>query len=341
MPYLKEDESCPAMVLVSGGGSTALDEWVRVWNGRGYAAIALDICGCKPEIPIPQQGGLPKKKHDFPGPSGWQASYAQMNEKTENHWQYHAITALLRAHTIISNTKGVDPKRVGITGMSWGGIITCLMMGIDSRYAAGIPVYGCGFLSEISWGQGYKQYDDAKPEDIRKWHKYWDPMHYLPNTKIPTLWVTGTNDGFSLDIFKKSYSLTSDPTISIIFEMPHGIQCAWAPKEIHHFTDSIFRGGAPLPKHIKTHIENGKIISLFQSARPLMKAEILYTRALGMWVDRKWRKISVLPEEIDNVYKIITELPVGVTAAFVNAWDDRDVFVSSPHLEVINGIAKP
>ena len=32
-------------VLVHGGGGTAFDAWVRLWNDRGYAAIAMDLAG--------------------------------------------------------------------------------------------------------------------------------------------------------------------------------------------------------------------------------------------------------------------------------------------------------
>jgi len=38
----------PAMVLIHGGGGTAFDRWVKVWNSRGYAAISMDLCGCVP-----------------------------------------------------------------------------------------------------------------------------------------------------------------------------------------------------------------------------------------------------------------------------------------------------
>ena len=335
MPYLQKGQTCPAMVLVHGGGGTAFDEWVRLWNGRGYAAIVIDQCGCKPETPIPQLRGV-RERHDSPGPTGWDASWHQMDEEVESHWQYHAITALLRAHTLISNTEGVDPDRVGITGISWGGYITSLMMGIDSRYAAAIPVYGCGFVTENSaWS--ISGYDNARPADVKKWAKYWAPEHYIPSARMPTLWVTGTNDGaYHMDSFKKSYSLAPDPTVSIGVEMGHSHSHGWAPKEIHHFTDSIFRGGAPLPEHTETRIENSHIVSTFKSSRPLMRAEICYTRALGMWPDRKWNTISVPPEETGTSYRVTTELPVGTTVAFVNVWDDRDVFASSPHIESVN-----
>ena len=39
----------PAMVLIHGGGGTAFAEWVRLWNKRGYAAIAIDTRGNLPE----------------------------------------------------------------------------------------------------------------------------------------------------------------------------------------------------------------------------------------------------------------------------------------------------
>jgi len=336
MPYLKTGNSCPAMVLVHGGGGTALDEWVRLWNGRGYAAIAIDLGGCKPETPIPLDGVI-HERHEYAGPAGCHASFAQMNDAVEHHWQYHAITALLRAHTILANTDGVDASRIGITGVSWGGIITCLMMGIDPRYAAAISVYGCGFLADIPFGQGYEEYNNAKPEELDKWHEYWDPRHYLPNATMPTLWMTGANDGFALDVLKQSYSSTPDPTLCIAIDMPHGHSCAWTPRETHHFTDAIFRGGAPLPEHVSTHIDNGQLVCTFKSARPLMKAEFYYTRALGLWSDRKWRATPVSTDEMDSPYTVTAQLPARTTAAFVNVWDDRDLLVSSPHIDMTTG----
>jgi cephalosporin-C deacetylase-like acetyl esterase len=333
MPYLPEGAHRPGMVLVHGGGGTAFDEWVRLWNGRGYAAIAVDLCGCQPATSASKEG-MAHQQHDFSGPAGWNASFTQMRNDVTDHWQYHAITALLRAHTILANTKGVDPTRIGITGISWGGYITSLMMGIDPRYAAAIPVYGCGFITENSvWRDN--GYDNTKAEDIKKWGEYWDPMHYLPNAKTPTLWVNGTNDfAYPLDSFKKSYSCLANPTISIGVEMGHSHGHGWAPREIHHFTDALFKGEAPLPEHIKTHIEDKRILATFTSVRPLMTTEICFTRASGMWQDRKWNTLPAVSEATAESYSIHAELPVGTTVAFINVWDDRGNCVSSPHIEL-------
>src|SRR4051812_48446820 len=58
----------PAMVLIHGGGGTAFDRWVKLWNSRGYAAIAMDLCGC---VPVRENSSW--KRHEHGGPPGWDA----------------------------------------------------------------------------------------------------------------------------------------------------------------------------------------------------------------------------------------------------------------------------
>ena len=40
-----KDNPVPGVVLVHGGGGTAFADWVKMWNDRGYAAIAIDTEG--------------------------------------------------------------------------------------------------------------------------------------------------------------------------------------------------------------------------------------------------------------------------------------------------------
>ena len=42
----------------------------------------------------------------------------------------------------------VQDEQVGLMGVSWGGIISSIVLGIDQRFAFTIPVYGCGYLNE-------------------------------------------------------------------------------------------------------------------------------------------------------------------------------------------------
>ena len=69
---LQPGETCPAMVLLHGGGGTAFDVWVELWNARGYAAITFDQCG---DIPSEQRfgDGAPHARHPDGAcaPPGW------------------------------------------------------------------------------------------------------------------------------------------------------------------------------------------------------------------------------------------------------------------------------
>lgn len=61
----------PGIILIHGGGATALANWVRLWNARGFAALAMDNCGGVPawsESPY-SQPIWPRHAHS--GPAGW------------------------------------------------------------------------------------------------------------------------------------------------------------------------------------------------------------------------------------------------------------------------------
>src|SRR5881396_1135128 len=102
----------PAMVLIHGGGGTAFAEWVRLWNKRGYAAIAMDTCGNLPETAPDGKPWAPSKNHhDFGAPQGW-GGFAQIDEPVTDQWSYHAVAAAVLAHSLIRSFPEVDPKRI-------------------------------------------------------------------------------------------------------------------------------------------------------------------------------------------------------------------------------------
>ncbi len=132
----------PAMVLVHGGGGSAFHRWVKMWVDRGYAAISMDTCGA-----ISGNGYNNHKRHDFSGPAGW-GDFTGVDKPIEDQWTYHAVAAVTRAHSLLRSWEGVDADRIGITGISWGGYLTCISASVDKRYKFAAPVYGCGFLGE-------------------------------------------------------------------------------------------------------------------------------------------------------------------------------------------------
>ena len=45
---------------------------------------------------------------------------------------YNAVSQAILAHNILRADEKVDSSRIGITGISWGGVITSLAIGYDT-----------------------------------------------------------------------------------------------------------------------------------------------------------------------------------------------------------------
>ena len=180
VPKVKPGEKVPAMVLVHGGGGTAFDEWVRLWVDRGYAAIAMDTCG---QLPVGNYGKW--FRDDQGGPPGW-GGFDQMAWPREDQWTCHAIADVILAHSLIRSLPEVDPERTGVTGISWGGDLTCIVAGVDRRFKLAVPVYGCGFYRDTAFEGELRK---LRPEGADRWMGWWDPSVYLGSADLPMLWV--------------------------------------------------------------------------------------------------------------------------------------------------------
>ncbi|HTU24023.1 MAG TPA: acetylxylan esterase [Pirellulales bacterium] len=325
-PANPTEKKLPAIVLVHGGGGSAFAEWVQLWNARGYAAIAMDLCGC---VPIGTHGHW--QHHDLAGPPGWDASFEQLADPIHEQWTYQAVSAVVLAHTLIRSFPEVDAERVGVTGVSWGGYLTSIVSGVDDRFRFAAPVYGCGFLGDNSvW---LPQLEKLGREQARLWLDRWDPSVYLPGAKMPMLWINGTNDfAYPMDSWQKSYLLPTGPrTLSLRVRMPHGAPAGQAPEEIRVLAESLFRHGKPLPRIVDQGITDNTAWATFESAEPVVRAELLYTADTGKWQERKWEQA---PAEIDQAAtRVSAPIPASAKVFYLNLIDDRDCIVSTRHVE--------
>lgn len=315
------EASVPGMVLVHGGGGAAFKHWVKMWNDRGYAAIAMDLIGMDGDGQRLPDGG-PRLEHEdiFDTALPW-----------EDYWTYHSVARVIRAHSLLASQPRVDAARTGITGISWGGYLTCIVAGLDGRFGCAVPVYGCGFLQESSAEGWMEIFDAMAPQDRRTWHDLCDPSVYLPGATMPMLFVCGTNDfAYHLDSYKKSYSLVKSPlTVCVKHEMDHGHEPGWAPAEIQMFADHFFRGAPALPRIGRAGCEGGTVRATFTSDCPVEHGYLVYTKDTGVWPERKWHKE---PATLGDG-EVCAPLPQAATACFLAVEDDRGGYVSTPHEE--------
>ena len=328
IPKITAPEKAPGLVLVHGGGGTAFEEWVRLWVGRGYAAIAMDTCGC-----VSSGGYANHPRHEHGGPPGW-GGFDQIDQPIRDQWPYHAVADVILAHSLICSFPGVDPERTGLTGISWGGYLACIVAGVDQRFKFAAPVYGCGFLGDNSrWVDTFKQMGQAKSQ---QWLKLWDPAVYLPHAQMPLLWVTGTTDpAYPMDSLQKSYRLSKAPrTLCVRVGMSHGHGGPGEnPEEIHAMASAVLKDGADLARITTKGREGQNVWVAFESRTPILKAELNYTTDTCQWAKRGWKTI---PANLDTkACRAVAVLPKNASVYYINIVDERNLIVSSEHEEVL------
>ncbi|MBQ2718803.1 MAG: acetylxylan esterase, partial [Clostridia bacterium] len=250
-PARKSGERVPAIVLVHGGGGTAYDVWVKQWCERGYAALALDTTGGFPSEEgrgrsysegqrVPYTPRTRSELGEYvSGPENDEAR--TMHLPPEETWLYHAVSAVILAHSLLRTFPEVDAHRVGIMGISWGGVVTSHTLAYDRRFAFAIPVYGSAYLAT----------GDSKLNRIYRdfgVDRYFDAQRDLAALPFPVLWQCHDRDSnFSVDANVRSYLATKGSgAVLAITAMGHAHTCAWSREEPFLFADGAIGRGEGL-----------------------------------------------------------------------------------------------
>lgn len=315
----------PGIVLVHGGGGTAFRQWVEQWNERGFAAIAIAHEGQVERREAPRTWA----KHAWPGPAR-SGHYQDSSKPLKDQWMYHAVADTILANSLLRSLP-VDENKVGVMGVSWGGVITSTVMGIDSRFAFAIPTYGCGQMADVKnhWG--------AALGDNTFYREVWDPVHYLPQANMPSLWFSWPEDRhFPLDSQAASYRATSGTyMVSLLPGMKHSTRAAWTPPDSYAFAKSIVDDGKPWCLLVDQRA-NGEVLEVvFESTKPLDRAMLFSTSDVGYTGSRKWVKsdADLQKLESDGRWLVKAQIPVGATACFINV-TSGDLTVSSRYKEM-------
>ena len=331
----KPGDRVPGIVLVHGGGATALAHWVRLWTARGYAAISMDTCGGVPRVngkkPENPAWGPDWDRHEWSGPVGWGNCLTNALAAVRDQWPYHAVAAVIRSRLFLAARPEVDPEAIGVTGVSWGGYLTCIAASVDHSFRFAVPVYGCGFLASHSEWQG----ELARLGDAgRRWCGLWDPSVYLPKATAPFLWVDGTGDfHYPLDSLARSAALVKGSRFVTIKDMIHSHGAPGEnPPEILAFADHALGrdGGKGWVSFSGIRVGKGAVdLAVDLGGRPVDRVELVWTcDANPEWHRRVWEARTV--EDADpKGGKLHIPLPDDVRALTVNLVRDGEMTYSS------------
>lgn len=318
----------PAIVLVHGGGGTAFREWAELWARRGYAAIAMDLAGHRPIEGKNAHDRNNRTRLENGGPNqGDDEKFGSITKDPGEQWPYHAVAAVIRAHSLIRSFDEVDAGRTAVTGISWGGYLTCIVAGVDSRFKAAIPVYGCGHLQENSaWTD---RLNKMPAEQRELWTQLWDPKQYLPSVSMPILFVNGTNDfAYPLDSYMKSFDdVRGDKQIRVTVNMPHGHPPGWEPKEIGLFVDQTLQKANILTRPGEPKLD-GKVVTCECTGglKKLLEAKLHYTTDEGPINKRTWQSVDA---KINDRTITAAAPPGNATIWFLTVMDELGATLST------------
>ncbi len=277
----------PGIVLVHGGGGTAFKEWVKKWNDHGFAAISIAVEGQTDEAQPGAKPGVAWKQHTWAGPAR-KGIYQDGDEPLTNQWMYHAVADTVLANSLLRSLPEVDAKKVGVAGISWGGVITSTVIGIDGRFAFAVPIYGCGhmFDADNQWGRALG--------DNSLYREVWDPMVRIKKARMPVLWLSWPGDDhFPLDCQSACYRAARGPRmVALLPGMRHSHPAGWNPPDSYAFAESIVRKGKPWLRQASCQEQDGAVRVEIVSAKPIDRAVLISTTDTGFTGGRKWTETS-------------------------------------------------
>ena len=235
---------------------------------------------------------------------------------------------VILAHSLIRSFKEVNPDKTAITGISWGGYLTNIVAGLDHRFQAAVPVYGCGFLHRNSaWLGAFSRMNEQQKT---KWVTLWDPSQYVGSAQMPMLLVNGGTDfAYPPDSHAQTFALIQAPkTLHFVPQLRHG-HIFDKPRCIETFIAHHLKEGPPLAELQALKLSKEQVTLNVNSERKLKSAALHFsTEALpGDPRNRKWQ---TLPAQVKGK-QVLSQLPPAEAVIwFLTVTDQEGNTVTTP-----------
>lgn len=350
-PEMKQGQKVPAIVLVHGGGGHPYAEWIRRWNERGFAAIAMDTTGYFPCDEWKGLVGTERANENYKftrelcdellrdgytvGPDNSEMTDCDLPR--EEQWMYHAVVDTILAHNILRDDMQIDRDKIGIAGISWGGVITSIALRYDNRYAFAIPIYGSGYLDMLPAPKLPQVFREGSVRQL------WGVAEHFHNVNCPILWMCYLEDTcFCFRANSLSYMATKNTNsiLSIKRGMGHSHISAWSAPEAYRFAEKVLSNDLPF---IKCATESGSFddisleIEIPQDIENI-SAEIFYVIEPVTYDGRnnlsnKWKSVkaeiqkgtvyATIPEDTYGYYLELKGFVGGECYISTSAWYEK------------------
>jgi len=307
----RPDGSVPGLLHIHGGSQTASIETVRFFVPQGYAVLSFDWTG-----PTPTRSG--KFSTVFPDSIPPVTEYDVPLSRARIA---HIVWMARRGLTLLAGQSEVDSSRLGVFGISWGGLASWLVNGTDTRVRAAVPLFGCGIPLET-------------PEN-EAWRTAFQPEQWIESQHGDVCFLNATNDFFGhLETLERFWEeLRVDKRLGLGANENHGLEEALKVTG-RKWLDAKLKNSAPLPPapELTLDLEDGGLWAEVH-APEASRIRIFYavspdgTRPDSYWYLGPWGSCN------DGFFSARWRFPIGSRRASVYAeaeYEDGSKLCSMP-----------
>ncbi len=279
------ERTAPAVLLLHGGAGSAYREWVAMWTRRGYVALAPDLEGREPY----ETATLCSPVDELRFPTG-EAVPCNVNYTDTDDtplactWMYYATSVAIAGNSLLHALPMTRPDGIGVCGVSWGGVITAIVTGYDSRFAFSIPIYCALHIADYG-GMLADDYRDHPAARI------WDDDSLLSRSETPILLVAADND-FACDVRSVSDTFRACRHACLVIkpDLLHSQYHASVIGEPYLFADAVLRGEEPCGNWLEIDGVHG-ILHVDAAVPAMTDLHLAYTDRL-CGVDTVWNRTT-------------------------------------------------
>jgi len=204
----------PAVLVMHGsfGDAESMAYFAELLATKGYVALAISG---------PGQGRST-------GPSETNENRLNLTVRAYYSYYYRLLYSAMRGITFLTELPFVDANRIAATGASQGGLECLWLSALDYRLKTVVPIVAGGNFSFLVYSGSLAlghlpagtRLDDPEGELLMK---YFDPLAYVPESRVPVLMLVGTSDEFfPIDSYNQTYSsLKSEKAMLIVPNTGH------------------------------------------------------------------------------------------------------------------------
>lgn len=331
-------DSYPGMLLLHGGGGNATQELPSAveWARRGYVVVVPDLPGIANAKGAPHSAGAWTK---LPYGEGRWLAAPDATASTI----FQGVAAALQAFELLCAQPGVDVKRVGVTGTSWGGYATTMVCGIlGDRVRAGFSNYGAGFYEFTTFKNSLSRLPASERE---RWYAQLDAGRRATGITAPFFIAGATNDTFffppavdkTLAAIAGATNRVHAPNAHHRLPVPGGVMRTGGAAAMAEawFAAHLQGRGEPFPEVVLAPAGEDENVITFsiRSSRPVTAASVWHSLppVAGGWPKREWKETAAIALGGGRHEATLPAEALRPGAAwFALVSDDRPVSVSSP-----------